>query len=282
MDDDDTFLPDQQNRLKAQIKILKERLAKANEKQKRLKRELLEEDISYLVVTKLANTFTDPTITAKRDISNAKQDIFNQMRQAVKNSCIQEMISYHRLCGRTIFNFKKNHVGIRLETFYDRTYKEPYYLLFLKDDFSKVDRHTLPPFIPIHDLEKKFMPHNTETFIRIVHDCVQAYVTRREQLNEINKLTEEGYDIKILSENMSKSNVDIKVHTGSRVLRVNIKYENKTSAYPTQVSITDERGAIESTNDYEELKERLMYYKLADTLQSILAERTNTEDIMIE
>lgn len=81
---------------------------------------------------------------------------------------------------------------------------------------------------------------------------------------------------------MSKSNVDIKVHTGSRALRVNIKYENKTSAYPTQVSITDERGAIESTNDYEELKERLMYYKLADTLQSILAERTNTEDIMIE
>ncbi|ORE20238.1 hypothetical protein BCV71DRAFT_242363 [Rhizopus microsporus] len=191
MDDDDTFLPDQQNRLKAQIKILKERLAKANEKQKRLKRELLEEDISYLVVTKLANTFTDPTITAKRDISNAKQDIFNQMRQA-------------------------------------------------------------------------------------------AYVTRREQLNEINKLTEEGYDIKILSENMSKSDVDIKVHTGSRILCVNIKYENKTSAYPTQVNITDERGTIESTDDYEELKERLMYYKLADTLQSILAERTNTEDIMIE
>lgn len=137
----------------------------------------MEEDISYLVVTKLANTFTDPTITAKRDISNAKQDIFNQMRQAVKNSCIQEMISYHRLCGRTIFNFKKNHVGIRLETFYDRTYKEPYYLLFLKDDFSKVDRHTLPPFIPIHDLEKKFMPHNTEVIYKNQDSFVHLFLS---------------------------------------------------------------------------------------------------------
>jgi hypothetical protein len=150
-----------------------------------LKKELLEEDISYLVVSKLTDAFTgkkykfrykvylfafiDPTVVAKKEMSNAKQEIFRQMREAVKSSCIQELISYHRLSGRTTFSFKKKHIGVRLETFYGKTYKEPYYLLFLRSNPSKVDKHTIPTFISVNDLERKFLPNNYEVHKLQIH-----------------------------------------------------------------------------------------------------------------
>ncbi|KAG1047794.1 hypothetical protein G6F43_009777 [Rhizopus delemar] len=271
IDDNDTFLPTDSDKLKAQIKLLKERLTRATEKQKKLKKELLEEDISYLVVSKLTNAFTDPTVVAKKEMSNAKQEIFRQMREAVKSSCIQELISYHRLSGRTTFRFKKKHIGVRLETFYGKTYKEPYYLLFLKSNPSKVDKHTIPTFISVNDLERKFLPNNYETFIRIIHDCVQAYVSRREQINEVANLSKE-YDIKILTENKAKSHFEMKAHINhhTRPILISMDYANKASAYPTQVKLTDERGTV-SLNEYQETEELLLTsHHLADTLRSIL------------
>ncbi|RCI07106.1 hypothetical protein CU098_010470 [Rhizopus stolonifer] len=162
IEEDDTFLRTEPDNLKEQIKLLEERLSRATEKQRKLKKELLEEDISYLVTSNLTNVFTDPTVATKTEFSSAKQEIFRQMRESVKASCIHEMISYHRLSGRTMYHFKKHHIGVRLETFYKNRYKEPYYILFLKNNLKEVDIDTIPAFIPKKKLEKKFLPDNFE------------------------------------------------------------------------------------------------------------------------
>ncbi|EIE79535.1 hypothetical protein RO3G_04240 [Rhizopus delemar RA 99-880] len=180
IDDNDTFLPTDSDKLKAQIKLLKERLTRATEKQKKLKKELLEEDISYLVVSKLTNAFTDPTVVAKKEMSNAKQEIFRQMREA-------------------------------------------------------------------------------------------AYVSRREQINEVANLSKE-YDIKILTENKAKSHFEMKAHINHHTspILISMDYANKDSAYPTQIKLTDERGTV-SLNEYQETEELLLTsHHLADTLRSIL------------
>ncbi|KAI9245918.1 hypothetical protein BY458DRAFT_560707 [Sporodiniella umbellata] len=271
MENDDSPMTDSE-KLRARVRQLQERLSQATEKHKKLKKELLEEDISYLVVSKLTNVFADPTIVEKEEITNAQQKIFQQMREAVKASCVQEMVSYHRLSGRTTFTFKNRHMAVRLETFYKNTYKEPYYLLFLKSKAHKVDRHTIPPFIPIDELEKKFMPNNYETFIRIIHDCVQAYVSRRERIDELVELSE-THELKILSGNRSKSKVELRAQLkNNKTVWITITYENKTSTYPTKVKVTEELS--QSPGDHLELEQLLLSCNdLVGTLQNLLIEK---------
>lgn len=45
--------------------------------------------------------------------------IFEQMMAATWARCIQEVVGYYRLSGRTTFDFQKRYTGIRLETFYN-------------------------------------------------------------------------------------------------------------------------------------------------------------------
>jgi hypothetical protein len=85
-----------------------------------------------------------------------------------ENCTVHEIISYHRLSGRTVFDFSKHYLGIRLETFYNKVYKEPYYILFLKKNLGtaqrpdKVDKHTIPKFVPVEVLATRFLPRNME------------------------------------------------------------------------------------------------------------------------
>lgn len=89
------------------------------------------------------------------------------------NKCIiREMISYHRLSGRSIFQFTGDRSCIRLETFYNKSYREPYYILYSKgqtvtekpfrsnDKPNLIEQHTIPRFIPLYSLEDQFLPHN--------------------------------------------------------------------------------------------------------------------------
>jgi hypothetical protein len=85
---------------------------------------------------------------------------------------IREMISYHRLSGRSIFQFIGNRSCIRLETFYNKSYKESYYILYSKRQKESdqpiipyanpllIEHHTIPHFIHLDTLQKQFLPHN--------------------------------------------------------------------------------------------------------------------------
>lgn len=81
---------------------------------------------------------------------------------AAEQCTIREIISYHRLAGRTVFDYNKNCTAIRLETFYDKAYRESFYLLFLKSEPEKVFQHTIPKFIPVEVLQTKFLPNDLQ------------------------------------------------------------------------------------------------------------------------
>jgi hypothetical protein len=82
---------------------------------------------------------------------------------------VREMVSYHRLSGRSIFQFIGNRSCIRLETFYNKSYKEPYYIIYSKGEtevdykYNKpllIEHHTIPHFIHLDTLQKQLLPHN--------------------------------------------------------------------------------------------------------------------------
>ncbi|KAG1466643.1 hypothetical protein G6F56_004647 [Rhizopus delemar] len=61
---------------------------------------------------------------------------------------------------------------------------------------------------------------------------------------------------------------------------ISLQFENKISAYPTQVKITDERGIV-SLSEYQELEETLMRnIDLVDILQNLLAKKDEQQELM--
>ena len=282
------------DKLKAHIKEMRRRLAVATIRDKQLRKELLEEDLQYMTVSSLIELVQDPTRVLAHEFDDMTKEVFAKMMSTVESCCLREAMSYHRLAGRSIFNFKGNRSCIRLETFYNRTYKESYYILYDKNQthYSKsikrisrsvIEHHTIPIFIHLNVLEEKFLPDNFDTFIRIVHDQLQAYVTKREILKEVAQLKKlNAIEIKYQSESLHRVEIKV-VNVYKQSMLVDISFEDKSSAYPTNVIIRDitnrTRGATADATKYlpstaMEFKERPMVDVLMELLQTELKTAT--------
>ncbi|KAG0093679.1 hypothetical protein BGZ93_010182 [Podila epicladia] len=90
----------------------------------------------------------------------------------------------------------KKQIGIRIETFAQAKYHEPYYIILrIKDSKSKVDddhiteleitKNTIPHWIPLRDLTRRHLNRDMKMFTRKVSEYLQAFVTRRENINKL-------------------------------------------------------------------------------------------------
>lgn len=84
------------------------------------------------------------------------------MMKVGEQCTVQEMISYHRLAGRTVFDFNSETTAIRLETFCNKAYRESFYVLFSKHKPGKIYQHTIPHFIPLEHVGSQFLPHDLQ------------------------------------------------------------------------------------------------------------------------
>ncbi|OAQ26579.1 hypothetical protein K457DRAFT_21960 [Linnemannia elongata AG-77] len=138
---------------------------------------------------------------------------------------LQDILMAYRLTGVTLFNGDEfdhqdwsqydvddilegpKDAGIRFDTFALGRYYEPYYIMLrttpigtrnnpqnLDDDEDpqldikktfEIVKHTIPHWIPLRELEKRYLNRDMSTFTRSVSDYLQAFVTRRENINEI-------------------------------------------------------------------------------------------------
>ncbi|OBZ84073.1 hypothetical protein A0J61_07877 [Choanephora cucurbitarum] len=157
--------------------------------------------------------------------------------KTLEECCIRELISYHRLASRSIFEFKGARSCIRLETFYQKTFKEPFYLIYDRNKGGSIQHHTIPPFIHLDHLQAKFLPTYFDTFIRIVHQQVQAFVVRREMTEEVINMSKE-YPVKPVYRTDSVDQFDFRIIPNQmNTLFIRLYYRNKSSAFPTEVDI---------------------------------------------
>ncbi|EPB81227.1 hypothetical protein HMPREF1544_12068 [Mucor circinelloides 1006PhL] len=291
--DEDAFLPSENDRLKAHIKEMRTRLAVATVRDKQLRKELIEEDLSYMTVSTLVDLIQDPTRVANFEFDAMGREVFDKMMSTLENCCIREAISYHRLAGRTLFKFKGDRSCVRLETFYRKTYKECYYIFYEKDQAyhsdlikgmrrSLVEHHTVPNFIHLSSIEKRHLPADFDTFIRIVHDQLQAYVTKREILKEVAQLKKtHAITIKYQSESIHKVEIEV-VNVHGQTMLVDMAFEDKSSAYPTTVIIRDDKdptadAAQQLPDMATQFRQRPMIDVLIDLLETELQQDTFME-----
>ncbi|KAI8335225.1 hypothetical protein BD560DRAFT_414176 [Blakeslea trispora] len=235
--DEEAFLPSEIDRLKAQLKQMKQRLDVATKRKRQLKRALIEEDLAFLTVSRLTELIQDPTRITDFQLNEMQKEVFGKLMKTLEECCVRELISYHRLASRSIFEFKGARSCIRLETFYQKTFKEPFYLIYDKRKGGTIHHHTIPPFISLDHLQAMFLPGNFNTFIRIVHQQVQAYVVRREMTEEIIAMSKE-YPVKPIYRTGSVDQFDFQIIPNQMdTLFVRLYYKDRSSAFPTEVDI---------------------------------------------
>ncbi|GAA5814586.1 hypothetical protein MFLAVUS_008085 [Mucor flavus] len=268
--DEDTFLPTGNDRIKAEIKRLQARLSAATEKHRTLKRQLIEEDLSYVVVSKITEEIKDPTRTKAHELEGLQKEVFEQLLIAAEQCTLREIVSYHRLGGRTVFDYNKHYFGIRIETFYEKSYRDSFYLLFLKKRPNRVDKHTIPKFIPLNVLQDKFLPHDMPTFLRVIQDCVQAYVARREMMKALERLSEDR-NLKILHKNDSLTKIALEGKSFTMGnLHIAIHFSDYTSRFPTDVVIRDTRHGS-SEEEINQLTTNMMNGDIVGTITPLFS-----------
>ncbi|ORY94052.1 Cenp-O kinetochore centromere component-domain-containing protein [Syncephalastrum racemosum] len=242
MSDEDALLPTPSDKLKSEISQLRQRLIRAEEHEKRLLQELMEEDIKLYSAQKFSDSIRDTTREKASTMTDLREKILERMMTTLTNRCVQEVVGYYRLTGRTIFTFRSAYTGVRFDTFYDRRYFEPYYILFRGNEEHPdrtLYRHTIPHFIPIKRLQHEFLPQGLETLCRILHDFLLAYVSRREQVQDLVQLKESRPSLHIASNDLPVTKVQLMEDRGSQPrVHVSLIYDNMAAELPTRVSIT--------------------------------------------
>ncbi|KAF9422895.1 hypothetical protein BGZ94_008460 [Podila epigama] len=92
----------------------------------------------------------------------------------------------------------RKQIGIRLETFACGRYFEPYYIFLklkiIKDQEGSADerarqlevtKYTIPHWIPIKDLARRYLNLDMNLFTRFTSEYLQAFVQRRENINKV-------------------------------------------------------------------------------------------------
>lgn len=96
-----------------------------------------------------------------------------------------EIVTY-KLKRKVIHGMRGGHINIRFDTsFQDEKFESYYCVLFSNSPMDKlhVVEHSIPFFLPVRELEKAHLATSPKEFIDYIGDVLQAYVSRREQVN---------------------------------------------------------------------------------------------------
>lgn len=72
-----------------------------------------------------------------------------------------------------------------ISTAYEGTYLDSYYVDLLIKPLVKIQRHSVPVFIPLEQIAKKYLQTDIRRFLSVLSDHLNAYVGRRHQADQL-------------------------------------------------------------------------------------------------
>ncbi|KAL9980235.1 hypothetical protein ACROYT_G008793 [Oculina patagonica] len=96
---------------------------------------------------------------------------------------LADLCDAYRLTGVSVVSQEAKRTCFRLETFFNSSYHEPYYVeVELKDNNLKIHKHTVPYFIPIDTISQQYLNSDIKKFFMVISEHLNAFVARREQV----------------------------------------------------------------------------------------------------
>ncbi|ORZ28137.1 Cenp-O kinetochore centromere component-domain-containing protein [Lobosporangium transversale] len=200
--------------LQEDVNILRQELLALEEKRASLLKQIDEEERSMV---EEPTTLVPPTPTKTDKDEKRMQNILMAYRlTGVTLFSVNELDendwSAYPMDG---FPEAPKEVGIRFETFAQGKYHEPYYVILRKKTLKQSDdkdqrkdkdgaadgdneqqkqmqkegdmlyvyKHTIPHWIPLQEVEKRYLNRDVNTFTRIISEYLQEYVAQRESEN---------------------------------------------------------------------------------------------------
>ncbi|KAI8352006.1 Cenp-O kinetochore centromere component-domain-containing protein [Mortierella sp. GBAus27b] len=170
--------------LQQDIVILKQELTTLEEKRDELLKQIKEEEEGVI---------DDSSSLPPQETDKTDKD---QQR-------MHDILMAYRLTGVTIFNANEmdegdwskhsmenfptrpKEMGIRFETFANASYHEPYYVMIRRRTENEageteqnngtlfISKHTIPHWIPLRDIEKRYLNRDLSTFTRLISEHLQ-------------------------------------------------------------------------------------------------------------
>ncbi|KFP21286.1 Centromere protein O, partial [Egretta garzetta] len=81
----------------------------------------------------------------------------------------------------------KRGVCFCISTAYEGTYLDSYYLDLLTKPEVQIHRHSIPIFIPLEQIAKKYLQTDIRRFLSVLSDHLNAYVGRRYQADQLQE-----------------------------------------------------------------------------------------------
>ncbi|XP_013802306.2 centromere protein O [Apteryx mantelli] len=103
-----------------------------------------------------------------------------------KMKSVQAMLQVFYLTGIS-GKLTKHGVCFCISTAYEGTYLDSYYLDLLTKPEVRIRRHSVPVFIPLEQLAKKYLQTDIKRFLSVLSDHLNAYVGRRYQADQLQE-----------------------------------------------------------------------------------------------
>jgi len=201
----------------------KEELAqKLKETKRKTVKELVLDDLQDKIIKHKTSTFPDEVIEKMPIITKKRKLDLIKVTQAI--------------CGFTTFE-QESELVIRLETCFEGYYYEHYqiYLELDRNQKLKVSHHTIPYFVPLDRIQKRYLNSNIKTFIHTVSDYLNCYVARRQQLMQLADC--ENVQFHRLRTSNPSDYVTVEIEHDNKKYHMQIYYESLLDTLPKKVDI---------------------------------------------
>ncbi|XP_071598366.1 centromere protein O [Heliangelus exortis] len=169
----------------------------------------------------------------------------------------------------------KQGVCFCISTAYEGTYLDFYYLDLLTKPAVRIHRHSIPTFIPLEQISKKFLQTDIRRFLALLSDHLNAYVGRRHQAEQL----QEHFSDQIVGTmqrnslcNLLVFNYKVLIDKQPFQLSARLLYGDLCSRLPTQVTISSTEDSptslAETAAAHSDLLRRVALHKAFPSLLS--------------
>eukprot|EP00026_Physarum_polycephalum_P011874 Phypoly_transcript_12122.p1 GENE.Phypoly_transcript_12122~~Phypoly_transcript_12122.p1 ORF type:complete len:328 (+),score=67.09 Phypoly_transcript_12122:75-1058(+) len=215
------------------IELVDAEIAKLRERKEQLTRQLKEvkrKTVKELVMDDLQGKIV------KHKTSTLPEEALDRLPIIAKKRKLDLVKVTQAICGFTTFE-EGSELVLRLETCYQGYYYE-HFQIYLELDHNqklRISHHTVPYFIPIDRIQKKYLNSDIKTFIHTMSDYLNSFVARRQQL--INLADCETVQFNRLKTSQPSDYMTVEVEHGEKKYFMQLYYENLLNTRPSKVDI---------------------------------------------
>jgi hypothetical protein len=222
----------------AELKTMKEEIDKLLKRREELKTKLKGEfsTVREIILSNLGESKSTYKQKTLRDIS---ENAVDQIPKQAKKRKLGETKSAYMIAGNTLLYREDEQIALRFETFFNGKFYEHYYIFLDFDSNNErvlIHRHTIPFFIPLDDIQKKYLSTNLKLFMEKINEYLNSYTARREQVNQLAQCASPSLEVQNVKMSRAADHIVVKASHNDREILIKLMY-NLLETYPKQVEV---------------------------------------------